>query len=249
MQEAELTLDAVLLRTRRSLYEVERLQPGDLIHFGPSELASVRLETPAGRHVATGRLGQIGGMRALRLSAPVGTSPVHPAGLGGPAEGRGRDGRLGQRAAGRALRSACGRAGPGWCRSAGRGGGTARRCAGRQFRRWWPDAGSGPAPGSARAGPAGPRRPAGSRTARSRSSGPGWRYGRPHARPARPARTGVVRPRADACALRRSISRRKPRPSTSTTCRSDPQHRSGRTARAIAFAVRGRQARSDAAKA
>jgi flagellar motor switch protein FliM len=87
MQEAELTLDAVLLRTRRSLYEVERLQPGDLIHFGPSELASVRLETSAGRHVATGRLGQIGGMRALRLSAPVGTSPVHPAGLGGPAEG------------------------------------------------------------------------------------------------------------------------------------------------------------------
>jgi flagellar motor switch protein FliM len=76
MQEAELELDAVLLRTRRSLCEVERLKPGDLIHFGPDELASVRLETPAGRHVVTGRLGQIGGNRALRLVAPVGTSPV-----------------------------------------------------------------------------------------------------------------------------------------------------------------------------
>ncbi|MFW5641906.1 MAG: FliM/FliN family flagellar motor switch protein [Roseicyclus sp.] len=86
MQDAELRLDAVLMRTRRRLSEVERLAPGDLIHFGPAELASVRLETPAGRHVATGRLGQIGGKRALRLVAPVGTTPVSPyaAGGGGP---------------------------------------------------------------------------------------------------------------------------------------------------------------------
>jgi flagellar motor switch protein FliM len=76
VQDAELCLNAVLMRTRRSLAEIERLEPGDLISFGPAELASVRLETPAGRHVATGRLGQVGGMRALRLAAPVGTVPV-----------------------------------------------------------------------------------------------------------------------------------------------------------------------------
>lgn len=92
MQEAELKLDAVLLRTRRTLYQLERLEPGDLIDFGPAELASVRLETPAGRHVATGRLGQIGGKRALRLVAPVGTPPgaaaaAAAAGAGGPVAG------------------------------------------------------------------------------------------------------------------------------------------------------------------
>jgi flagellar motor switch protein FliM len=82
MQDAELRLDAVLLRTKRSLYNVERLAPGDLIHFGPADLASVRLETPGGRYVLTGRLGQIGGLRALRVVAPVGTAPVNPEGPG-----------------------------------------------------------------------------------------------------------------------------------------------------------------------
>jgi flagellar motor switch protein FliM len=68
MAEARLGLDAVLVRTTRSLQEVEAIAPGDLIGFDPSDLAAVRLETPEGRTVLRGRLGQIGGQRALRMS-------------------------------------------------------------------------------------------------------------------------------------------------------------------------------------
>jgi flagellar motor switch protein FliM len=58
-----------LVRTTRSLREVEALAPGDLIEFDPSDLASVRLETPSGRAVLRGRLGQIGGQRAFRMTS------------------------------------------------------------------------------------------------------------------------------------------------------------------------------------
>ncbi|MCU4653795.1 FliM/FliN family flagellar motor switch protein [Roseibacterium sp. SDUM158016] len=84
LQEAELDLVAVLLRTRRPLCEVEALKPGDLIGFDASDLARVRLETPAGQRVMTARLGQVRGQRALRLddgavgvrSAVVGEGPA-----------------------------------------------------------------------------------------------------------------------------------------------------------------------------
>jgi flagellar motor switch protein FliM len=69
MADAHLRLDAVLLRSTRSLREVEALAPGDLIEFDPADLASVRLETPSGRAVLRGRLGQVGGQRALRMTS------------------------------------------------------------------------------------------------------------------------------------------------------------------------------------
>jgi flagellar motor switch protein FliM len=81
----ELALDAVLLRVRRPLGEVERLEPGYLIPFDPDALASVALETPSGRRVATGRLGQVGGRRALRLSDGSGAADARPPPSAAPA--------------------------------------------------------------------------------------------------------------------------------------------------------------------
>lgn len=68
LQEAELRLEAVLFRARRPLREVERLAPGDVIHFDPADLAQVALETPGGRRVLSGLLGQVSGHRALRIA-------------------------------------------------------------------------------------------------------------------------------------------------------------------------------------
>ncbi|MGP1355751.1 FliM/FliN family flagellar motor switch protein [Roseicyclus sp.] len=83
--EVELDLDAVLLRVKRPLGEVERLEPGYLIRFDPGALASVALETPSGRRVVTGRLGQVGGRRALRLSDGSGAADARPAPSAAPA--------------------------------------------------------------------------------------------------------------------------------------------------------------------
>jgi flagellar motor switch protein FliM len=99
LRQAELRLDAVLLRVHRPLREVETLAPGDLIHFDPGDLASVSLETPAGRRVATGRLGQVGGLRALRIADPDGQGQAVGQALGqarGQALGQSRGQSLGQ---------------------------------------------------------------------------------------------------------------------------------------------------------
>ena len=65
----DLPLEAILLRRRRPLAEVQGLSVGDLLRFDPSDLLSVTLEAPGGRALATGRLGQKGGRRALCLTA------------------------------------------------------------------------------------------------------------------------------------------------------------------------------------
>jgi flagellar motor switch protein FliM len=82
LRETPVTLDAVLLRTRRPLVELQALSEGDLIPFAVSDLQAVRLEDAAGRCVLKGRLGQIGGKRAVRLAAPSDAGPV-----AGPAAG------------------------------------------------------------------------------------------------------------------------------------------------------------------
>jgi flagellar motor switch protein FliM len=83
LAEARLGLAAILVRTTRSLREVEALGPGDLIGFEASDLASVCLETPEGKTVLRGRLGQIGGQRALRMTD--GAAGVVPPMVPGPA--------------------------------------------------------------------------------------------------------------------------------------------------------------------
>jgi flagellar motor switch protein FliM len=86
--EACVELDAVLVRTTRSLRDLEAMGPGDLIGFDAADLAQVRLETSSGTVVAHGRLGQIGGQRALRMAtgqpgagAGPGSAPDLPTGI------------------------------------------------------------------------------------------------------------------------------------------------------------------------
>jgi flagellar motor switch protein FliM len=67
---AEARLDAVLAVLRLPLAAVTALAPGDRIVLPMAALGSVRLVGPGGAAVATGRLGQAGGCRAVRLAAP-----------------------------------------------------------------------------------------------------------------------------------------------------------------------------------
>jgi flagellar motor switch protein FliM len=95
LEEAELHLDAILFRTRRPLSEVESLSPGDLIHFDSSQLRDVTLESSDGRRVLSGKLGQINGHRALRISEPPATPggvslPGDPASQAEPGPGHGK---------------------------------------------------------------------------------------------------------------------------------------------------------------
>jgi flagellar motor switch protein FliM len=79
-----LPLETVLLRAVRPLAQVQALAVGDLLAFSPADLLEVSLETVDGRPLAHGRLGQIGGRRAVRLqgsdqgqrSASCGAAPA-----------------------------------------------------------------------------------------------------------------------------------------------------------------------------
>lgn len=64
----ELPLEAVLLRLRRPLVEVQAMAVGDLLRFDPADLLTVTLEAAGERALAQGRLGQKGGRRALCLA-------------------------------------------------------------------------------------------------------------------------------------------------------------------------------------
>ncbi|PWK62053.1 FliM/FliN family flagellar motor switch protein [Roseicyclus mahoneyensis] len=70
-----LSVEAVLMRLTRPLARVEGLAVGDVLPFDASDLQAVRLEAAGGRVVATGRLGQSGGRRALRLNGQVARAP------------------------------------------------------------------------------------------------------------------------------------------------------------------------------
>ena len=64
---APLALDAVLLRMEMPLSAVEALIEGDLIRFDRADLGAVTLESGGGHVMARGKLGQVGGRRAVRL--------------------------------------------------------------------------------------------------------------------------------------------------------------------------------------
>ncbi len=72
LRDIDVTLEAVLCRSLLPLHEVEALAPGDLLHFDAGDLAAVSLEAAGGRRVLTGRLGQAGGRRALKICVPPG---------------------------------------------------------------------------------------------------------------------------------------------------------------------------------
>jgi len=67
---AEVTLDVVLGRLRLPLEDLAGLSPGDRIVLPLSALGTVRLMAPGAEAVAEGRLGQAGGLRAIRIADP-----------------------------------------------------------------------------------------------------------------------------------------------------------------------------------
>jgi flagellar motor switch protein FliM len=71
LQATPLHLEAELLRVERPLGDVQRLAVGDVLPFARGDLQAVALVDGHGRRVLTGRLGQIGGKRALRLEGPT----------------------------------------------------------------------------------------------------------------------------------------------------------------------------------
>lgn len=68
VMEAEVTLTAVLHRCERSIGQVLGFAAGDLLVLPSSAIGRLRLETGDGTAVALGRLGQSGGLRAVRLA-------------------------------------------------------------------------------------------------------------------------------------------------------------------------------------
>ncbi|GGL65059.1 FliM/FliN family flagellar motor C-terminal domain-containing protein [Wenxinia marina] len=71
VEEATAVLTAVLARHRIPLSEAEALRPGLVLPLPGVTVGSVRLEAPPGRVLATARLGQVAGLRAVRLEMPA----------------------------------------------------------------------------------------------------------------------------------------------------------------------------------
>ncbi|MGR3466048.1 FliM/FliN family flagellar motor switch protein [Limimaricola sp.] len=68
--QAPAELEAVLHRMRLPAHEIEALAEGDLLMLPGVDLTAIRLEDGRGRPVATVRLGQRAGLRAVRLAPP-----------------------------------------------------------------------------------------------------------------------------------------------------------------------------------
>jgi len=73
-----LPLEVVLMRVTRPLCEVQGLAVGDLLPFGSGDLQEVALETAEGQVLAHGRLGKLGGRRAICLPTRAGPAPPAP---------------------------------------------------------------------------------------------------------------------------------------------------------------------------
>lgn len=88
--DAPVRLDAVLCRLSLPLSGIGQLAVGDLLHLPSEALREIAVEGVGGRRVATGRLGKVDGLRAVRLNLPAltpqGFDPIAPA----PEEGEGQ---------------------------------------------------------------------------------------------------------------------------------------------------------------
>ena len=76
LDELHLSLDVVLMRLHHPFAQVERLAVCDLIPFSRADLHAVALEDGQGRVLLHGRLGQIGGRRALRMPPMPDAAPI-----------------------------------------------------------------------------------------------------------------------------------------------------------------------------
>ncbi len=70
VMEAPCMLNAVLHRMTLTLGEVERFAIGQILPLSGVTVSSVRIEGPGGAPVGPGKLGQMGGLRAVRLAGP-----------------------------------------------------------------------------------------------------------------------------------------------------------------------------------
>ncbi len=68
---APATLNAMLCRMKLSIGKVDGLQVGDVLPLYGATVSSVRLFAPDGVEVGAAKLGQSGGMRAVRIETPV----------------------------------------------------------------------------------------------------------------------------------------------------------------------------------
>ena len=68
--ETQAVLSATLLRRRMSLAEIAGLDVGSLLHLPRAALTEITVEALDGTVVANGRLGQVNGHRAVRLTLP-----------------------------------------------------------------------------------------------------------------------------------------------------------------------------------
>lgn len=76
--DAPIRLDAILCRLSLPLSDMGRLAVGDVLALPKDVLREIAIESVGRQPVATARLGQVDGMRALRLTMP-GHKPVpHP---------------------------------------------------------------------------------------------------------------------------------------------------------------------------
>ncbi len=82
VMETHAQLSATLFRIEMPLAQATALKPGAVLHIPRSALERVVLEDLEGRRVATGRLGQINGNRALRLNKEDASPQAQPAAQG-----------------------------------------------------------------------------------------------------------------------------------------------------------------------
>ena len=78
VMQADCRLDAVIGRLTLPLRQIMGLQIGETLLLPTAALDAISLETVEGRHVATARLGQNRGMRALKLSEAVSARAAAP---------------------------------------------------------------------------------------------------------------------------------------------------------------------------
>jgi flagellar motor switch protein FliM len=76
VMQADCRLDAVIGRVTLPLRQIMALQVGETLVLSTSALDAISLETVEGRHVASARLGQHRGMRAVKLSEAVAERPA-----------------------------------------------------------------------------------------------------------------------------------------------------------------------------
>ena len=81
--DSQAVLSASLFRRRMSLAEVAALEVGSLLHLPRAALTEITVEALDGTAVANGRLGQVNGHRAVRLTLPGATGASGATGAAG----------------------------------------------------------------------------------------------------------------------------------------------------------------------